>query len=352
MNIEEKYELYKKAKFAYYNSSEPIMSDEEFDSLEDELIDAGYDPELGYQEISKSDKIKHNLKMLSLGKIKVMDDKMSIETANELFDKYGPGLLSWKYDGLALEAQYKDGYLVALCTRGDGIYGKNVLEKFKHLVPYRINWMRKLDVRFEAVMNERVFEHKYSGKYKHSRNLVAGIFNDIDINDERKFDIEVKVLEIIDVESKKFIQPALINDWFVKNYKGHLNCYSASDIKQFFDECYKNRSNYQYGTDGMVYTSLSQETYEFKGNYPTYATAIKFKPPRLISTITDISWRLSRTGRYIPVIHFQPITVDGRNIKQASGYNLKYLLDNNLCVGQQVQVFLSNDIIPLVRKVS
>lgn len=347
--IQERINLYHQAKNAYYGSSEPIMSDEEFDNLEDQLVEAGYNPFIGEFEFDDSNKIKHNHKMLSLGKKKVLDDEMDIEMAQDLFDKYGVGMLSWKYDGLALETSYVNGNLVSMSTRGDGEYGRNVIDKLRSLVPTKIGYFEKVDIRYEVVMNQRVFEEKYASKFKHSRNLVSGIVRDEDVNDQRKNDLQVKVIELIHVETKTLLTPEVVGQWFTENYKENYICKSAQDIKNFFDKMYKERDQYDFGTDGTVYSSINQATFEYKGNHPVYSIAIKFKPPRLISTITDIVWTLQRTGNFIPVIKFSPLIVDGREIKQASGYNFMYLVKHDLCIGKQVQIILSNDIIPMIK---
>ena len=186
LTIPQRIELYLQYKEQYY-LGEPLISDEEFDMFEDNLISDGYDPIVGYQEIDQSKKVKHSQKMLSLGKVKILTDTMSIEIAQDVFDKFGPGDLSIKYDGLAIDLQYTKGILSMISTRGSGTFGQNVYDKLKHLVPSAIGSFESVSIRCELVMNQRLYETKYSHQYKHSRSLVAGITNDINIDDKRKF---------------------------------------------------------------------------------------------------------------------------------------------------------------------
>ena len=345
--IEQRIELYKQYKEAYY-LGEPLISDEEFDLFEESLIEDGFDPIVGYQEISKDKKVSHRNKMLSLGKHKVLGNEMPIELANELFAKYGHGTLSWKYDGLALEAQYTDGQLGLICTRGNGLVGQNVTEKMRHLFPQRLNYAATIDIRCELVMNQRVYERKWSKLYAHSRNLVAGICNDINSNDERKYDLSIAVLEAI--ENGNMINPSSYHPVLEQNYKEHFECNCPEDIKRYFDKCIINRMKFDFGVDGMVYTSKVSK-FLHNGHHPEFAIAIKFSPPILQSIITNITWKLHKTGRYVPKIHFTPIIVDGREIKQASGHNIEYLVKHDLTIGKIVNVVLSNDIIPAIKPI-
>ena len=100
----------------------------------------------------------------------------------------------------------------------------------------------------------------------------------------------------------------------------------------------------------MVYSSNNSK-FEHNGHHPKYAIAIKFAPPILKSTITNITWKLHKTGRYVPKIYFVPIIVDGREIKQATGHNLEYLVKYDLTIGKEVNVVLGNDIIPQIKPI-
>lgn len=354
-NLQSRIDQYLEYKESYY-LGEPLISDEEFDEFELELINDGYDPIVGtIAEISEERKALHREKMLSLGKKKVFGDTMPMELAIELYNKYSDGEYSFKYDGLAIEGQYTDGILGNIVTRGNGIVGTNQTEKLKHLFPQKLNTLITIDIRCELVMPQIIFDIKYSKKatiqtkftkYSHARNLAAGICNDENINDERKYDLEIAVLE--GISSGKVINPSHLHPIFEKKYKDHRRCFSAEDIKNHFDECHKNRSSFKFGTDGLVYSSLNAD-FKHNGKHPDYAISVKFAPPRLVSTITNIKWKLHKTGRYVPKVFFEPIIVDGRQIKQASGHNMESIVKKGFSIGTRIDVVLSNDIIPMLK---
>ena len=103
--IEEKTALLNRAAKAYYQDSEEIMSNYEYDKLYDELVRleeetgivmAGSPTQkVGYEILSELPKEQHQRPMLSLDKTK---------SREELRDWLGgqTGLLSWKLDGLTI----------------------------------------------------------------------------------------------------------------------------------------------------------------------------------------------------------------------------------------------------------
>jgi DNA ligase (NAD+) len=350
--LQSKIDQYLQFKDAYY-SGEPLITDDEFDEFEQELIDLGYDPIVGtVAEPAIERKASHRNMMLSLGKKKVYGDEMPIEMAKDLFDRFGPGELSMKEDGMAIEAQYNSGILGLIVTRGNGEIGTNQTQKLKHLFPEKLSRPIDIDIRCELVMNQKIFDTKYSiqsgGRYKHSRNLVAGISNDIDPDDVRKWDLDIVVLEAI--SNGNVVNPSEFHQIFLEKYKTNETCFSAEDIKLAFDEFHKIRSVHNFGTDGAVYSSLESK-FTHNGHHPDYAISIKFAPPSLTSKITDIKWNLNKTGRVTPVIYFDPIEVDGRTIQRASGHNLAHLVRNDFRKGAKVNIVLSNDIIAMVTKI-
>lgn len=349
LTIEERIQLLQTYKRAYYLLDEPIISDEEYDEFEQALIDDGYEPSVGYVVIPDGKKIKHTHRMLSLGKFKILEETMSIELAQQLFDKYGPSYMSWKYDGMAGNIQYVDGKLVGIATRGNGVFGQNVTEKLQHLVPSTIKNNLTVEIRCEIVMEQDKWLKNYPND-AHSRNTVAGIVNDQNVNDPRKHDLMIRVIEAID-ENGNLLDIEDIDYALALNYKTSFVCNDTDELKYAFDQAFINRSSMNIGTDGMVLTSKSARKHQHNGKHPDYAIALKFKSPSLSSTITKITWKLHKTGRWVPKIHFVPIIVDGREIKQATGHNLEYLVKHDLTIGKVVNIVLANDIIPQIKPI-
>ena len=356
-SIEELSIIYAECNEAYYNTDSPLMSDEIYDKLEEHLHKNGYDTNIlvGASVVGHKEKIKRDFKMYSLNKYQILDENMSSEHAKTLFDKYGVGLLSWKYDGLAIEIHYRNGKLVSVSTRGDGFIGLDVTKKVISRIPQIITTIHKnIFLRCEGVMKSKTFEEKYSEKYSNPRNLVSGIIMDENLNDERVQDIDFVIHEYLDENGIPLPSEVLKLDGKLGlKLKVSWPILSKNELMKHYDNAQIERPNYEYPTDGLVYVSNSYYGVKISANskYPKHSTSIKFKPPRLISEITEITWELKRGGQYQPIIHYKPVYFDGRFMKKASGYNYKYIVFNDMCVGKKVEIVISNDLIPMVKAI-
>ena len=183
--MEERVALLNKAARVYYQESNEIMSNQEYDRLYDELcaweeetgiILAGSPTQkVGYEIISSLPKEQHPSPMLSLDKTKEPEALRSW-----LGDK--EGLLSWKLDGLTIVLTYENGELTKAVTRGDGVTGEVITANAKVFdnVPLKIPQKEPLVVRGEAVIAYEDFEAinetigDADARYKNPRNLCAG----------------------------------------------------------------------------------------------------------------------------------------------------------------------------------
>ena len=178
-------DLLNRARRAYEQEDQEIMSNYEYDRLYDEL--EGLEKELGtrlassptvnvgYEVLSELPKERHERPMLSLDKTK------DVERLKEFLGDQ-KAMISWKLDGLTIVLTYQDGGLVKAVTRGNGEVGEVVTNNarvFKN-VPLSIPYQGELVLRGEAVISYKDFE-KINGeigdadaKYKNPRNLCSG----------------------------------------------------------------------------------------------------------------------------------------------------------------------------------
>lgn len=350
--LEQLCEIHDQCIIAYYESDEPLMTDEKFDDLEFHLKSMGFDiSNVGTESTKYKSKFERKFKMFSLNKFQIKEETMTDDQAKELFDKYGSGILSWKYDGLAIEIFYKDGHLTKISTRGDGMVGRDVTDKLKNSVPQIITTNKsEIYFRCECVMSNHNFGKYFSDKYSNPRNLASGIIGDENLEDKRVKYLDLIVHEYLDENG----HPYPSHD---KTAERHFNTKvfwvidSWEKLKDIYNLVQPLRPEYTYPTDGLVYTSNDYygEVISNNGKYPKKATSIKFKPPRLISEVVDVTWELKRGGMYFPTIHYNPVYFDGRFMKKASGYNYKYIIENDLCKGKKVEITISNDLIPQVK---
>ena len=132
--MEEKVAFLNKAAKVYYQESNEIISNQEYDKLYDELqalenetgIVLSNSPtvNVGYQVVSNLPKERHPSPMLSLDKTKDISELK--EWLGEM-----EGLLSWKLAGLTIVLTYEEGKLLKAVTRGDGVVGEVITNNAK-----------------------------------------------------------------------------------------------------------------------------------------------------------------------------------------------------------------------------
>lgn len=352
LSLEERIDLIDKAKKAYYETADPIMSDEDYDELEESvLVETSDIVSVGVN--SRHNKAEHTNPMLSLGKYKIdKDETNTLEILEELLEKYNEFdlTLSFKYDGLAMNVEFEDGKLKQIVTRGNRLKGVNRTAKLRHIIDGNEDWEQffeyhqKGEVRCECVMSQSVFDEHYadSGK-KHPRNMAAGLVADENLETGRGH-LRLVVLEGIAGDGH------IMDVSILPDYK--VCAEDISDIESLVDAfnfLKDKRSSLGVPTDGLVLAQqIVNQKFEHNGSYPNHAVAIKFTPPKFETIITNIEWKLQKTGRYVPKVHFEPFIVDGRSISKASGHGLHWLVSRDLTIGSKICVELSGDIIPYI----
>ena len=170
--MKELVDILNNASKVYYQGKDEIMSNLEYDSLYDELLDLEKSTgvtlsnsptvNVGYEVVSELPKERHLHPVLSLDKTKDVS-----ELENWLHNR--EGVLSWKLDGLTVVLTYEQGELVKAVTRGNGEIGEVITANAKTFVniPLSIPYKEKLVVRGEALI-------KYSDFEKFHGNSVIG----------------------------------------------------------------------------------------------------------------------------------------------------------------------------------
>jgi len=64
--------------------------------------------------------------------------------------------------------------------------------------------------------------------------------------------------------------------------------------------------------------------------------------------VNEVIWGVTRTSRVVPLISIEPIEIQGVTISKATGFNARYVVDNNICKGTSVKIIRSGDVIPYI----
>lgn len=352
-----------KAANAYYNADE-IMSDKEYDTLYDELVSLEKETgiilsgsrtqKVGYEVVSNLPKVKHPKKMLSLDKTK---DREALKSW--LGDK--KGFLSWKLDGLTLVLTYKGGELVKAVTRGDGEVGEDIITNARHIkgVPSRIPFTGELTVRGEAIMKYADFNAVNNGlaagekPYKNPRNLCVGTVRNLDSKYTAERNINFFAFNLVSAEGES-------ENSFVKRLEWLKNLgiqkvfgleVTADNIIEAVEYFEKEIANNEFPSDGLVLTFDDVEYGLSLGetsHHPRNGIAFKWNDETAETTLREVEWSASRTGLLNPVAIFDTVDLEGTDVSRASVHNVSIVKELALGIGDTLEVYKANMIIPQV----
>lgn len=385
-------QIYKQAKDAYYNGEE-IMSDIEFDELE-EYLGLSNKSKVGARRNEKYT-VKHPVLMGSLSKVQVKENKDGFIDWEQIVDdiksyifKYNASsfIITPKYDGLSFEALIKVNpglitqEIVSISSRGDGEYGQDWMDQLygkvgKNLVNYinygqgdkfKLSNATKYTLRGEVVIDKDIYLKKYSDEYANPRSFVSGIMNKDYDKTDAKYMEALNDLDIV-IYDVKIIANETINDYdwtmfpqlinkpdFYRVAHSYFDPFDVIYFKKLYDDFSDYRKySCKYALDGFVIKPYYNERKnDFKALRQKDCIAVKFMPMLQETEIIDISWNLGKTGEYIPTIITNPVEMDGKMISRASGSNYGKLIDNKISIGTKVILSLAGDIIPFIYKVT
>lgn len=352
------------ARFAYEQEDQEIMSNYEYDKLYDELeqleketsiiLSNSPTQNVGYEVVSNLPKVKHLSKILSLEKTKDIKTLKSFVGNEE-------ALLSWKLDGLTIVCNYENGKLVRGTTRGNGEVGEDVTNNVMNFanIPLTIPYKEPLTVRGEALIyyddfnkiNEKLPNDR---KYKNPRNLASGSVRQLDPNVTKERKVKILIFAVIDgmddIDNKYDQFEKLKEFGFEVVDQKKVNKNNIEETVKWFSE---NIDKQQFASDGLVLTFNNIELCNklgIKTKTPKYALAFKWKDETQLTTLRSIEWNTSRTGLINPIAIFDEIELEGTTVERASIHNLSILEELKLGIGDEIEVYKANMIIPQILK--
>ena len=339
-----------------YYLGTPIMSDEEFDRLVEklEVIDnnhkvlnsVGWGLDL---DASPLEKVAHPYcKLLGLPKSKISETDFLV---TEGYDK----VHTPKLDGLSVEVLYKNGLLDKAITRGNGEVGLDITSKIRHLVPLVLPEEVDLSVRGEFVLSFDNY-YKYYSDSPSPRNIASGVLNrkEVDIEEIRRFNLVTYKI----IASSSDNLEMLTNRRYMLNlldiYGFEVVPHITTNKDLSYAKVYNSltdRLKRNYPLDGVV-TSSTIERLSKVGNVHVvdYEGEIAYKTitETATSKVTEISWNLTRTGKLIPTVIYEPVELSGATLTRALGHNAKYISDNLIDAGAVIEVVRSGEVIPYI----
>lgn len=351
MIIENLVEYLKKCDDAYYNTENPLVSNDTYDAMVNTLKKLDHKNEylqkIGAHVPSDTQKIARTVPMGTLSKYHKTEDVKAW-----LRDIQGSVLLAPKYDGFGVELLYIDGALSMASTRGDGYVGEDVLPAMQliHNVPKELPEGLTVRVRGEVIIPRINHEIMKNLGYAAMRNAVPGI-----VRSCRK-----DALDYVDFVAYEFIEKTNRSRSFQREfYKQYFTVEQTEEFTfSYFDKLLEARNkygeqkdSYTYEIDGVVLKT--DEVREDDYLFPKYQIAWKFKSNRETTVLKDVEYQMGVTGRFTPIGIFEEVEFQGAKLTRASLGNMTrfYSFKNRPGKGSVVEVSRRGDIIPYIEDV-
>lgn len=350
---------------AYYQEDREIMSNREYDELYDRLekleketgIVLADSPtvSVGYEAVDSLPKETHETPMLSLDKTK---DR---EVLREFISGHKT-LLSWKMDGLTIVLTYDHGQLEKAVTRGNGTVGEVVTNNarvFKN-VPLRIPFEGRLVLRGEAVIRYSDFERinrsieDVDARYKNPRNLCSGSVRQLNNQVTAERNVYFYAFSLVSAQdedmrnSREYQMEWLKKQGFdVVEYR-IVTGETLDGAMDYFASAIENND---FPSDGLValYDDIAYgDSLGATAKFPRNSFAFKWADETKKTTLREIEWSPSRTGLINPIAVFDPVELEGTTVSRASVHNVSILKELELGIGDTIEVYKANMIIPQI----
>lgn len=361
---------------AYYNKNESLVSDKEYDALFDQLAALEQQTGIvypnsptatvGYEAVSKLQKVAHNHPLLSLGKT------TNLQEFCDYFEGRPMNLMA-KMDGLTASVVYRDGVLRSAESRGNGEVGEDITHTARTFcnLPQKIPFQGELIVDGECIIDYPTFRRinqQEQTEYKNPRNLVSGTVRQLDsrvsaqrgvkfiawklyaasdeagspLDDTKTYSSAFALLEKLGFE----VVPHVYLD---NRYPDEASRRDAleTEMEALQQDCAAKG----FPIDGLV-GSFNDVAYGLSlgstGHHPKHSLAFKFYQDRNETVLRDIEWSTNRTGQVNPVAIFDPVEIDGTTVSRASLNNVSIIKELELGLGDTITVIKANQIIPMV----
>ena len=361
--------------YRYYVLDDPVISDGEYDKLYDELVALEKQTgvvlpdsptiRVGDKPLSKFNQVVHRGKLFSLDKCQSKEemrawlDKLSVNGKMPLCS------VEYKFDGLTINLTYENGVLTRAATRGNGEIGEEVTMQVRTIksVPLSIPYKGVIEVQGEGIMTLSALA-AYNARpdvvpLKNARNGVAGAIRNLDpkVTADRKLDMICYNVNYMDdgnfPDGKAMLAFLRENNFKLSDYCRY--CSTPDEVMAALDEIESRRNSLDFLIDGAVVkvdNTAMREELGYTQKFPRWAMAFKFAPEEATTTVRDVIWQVSRTGKLNPLAVLDPVDLAGVTVSRATLSNISEIRRKDIRIGSRVFIRRSNDVIPEITGVA
>lgn len=357
-----------------YNSDvDSPVSDSDYDTLQEILIDMGVPRLTGTIEINDHAKVQHKYTRLrgTLDKVYYLSpDEKRVNKSRKYLDEWIKStealyrektgkdinlndvkvILTPKFDGASSILEIGDKF--TWITRGDT--GANLASDVSHIMDVFNDLYSHEDkgtgIKFEVMVsedNKEVINRLCRVKpYRNSRQIVTATLNsnEPDFKVDYLYPVPLRIIhETDDVES---IHPDLISSFPTEVCK----LKDRDVIREFANRNrYVHHNGMRFRTDGVVLTILDRSVAKILGrdnNINNFEVAYKFTEEYAYSKVKDVEFDVSGFGYICPVLVVHDVILKGNTVNHITLSNKERFDELDLSYGDTVKVLY--DIIPYV----
>jgi len=326
-----------------YTDGNPMITDTEYDIFR-ESVRKEYPNHVYFTTVGASTgrEKKINLPFI-LGSL----DKVKTDSVEKWIEGKGNLVASYKLDGVSFMCTWEDGKVVFASTRGDGTIGQDITKKIQ-LIVHDIPISYRVSLRGELLLTGN--DHMKLN-FKNRRNGVAGIVNKPNASLDSINSLYPVFYEVLDGDNDFNTEQERLQ--FIKSLNLNVVPWqvipSNRDIIKTLSQMIIESKKQNYDIDGIV---LSQNISKRENvMYPTNKIAYKVNTEAIKVTVKKIEWNLGRTGKVTPLIHIEPVELDGVTVSKATGFNRDFIATNGVGAGSEVGLVRSGGVIPYITEV-
>ena len=385
-------EVLDRADRAYYVDADPIMSDQEYDTLLKDLEQLEErrpdlrEPDsptrrVGGEPIEGFETVAHEVPMLSIDNtydadevrawVKRVHKQLARDPGDEVNSLFAGEPIRFacdpKIDGVALSIRYETGTLVRAVTRGDGEKGDDITHNARTIrsIPLALDDEdppELVEVRGEVFMPLEEFrrinaEREAAGDepFMNPRNATAGTLKQLDPKKvaPRKLRFVTHGVGALRPDGVitsfgDFLRRA--RDWGMPVSDATLRDDDEGIIKAI-DEFAAKADELPYMVDGMVVRVndfAQQRALGVTSKSPRWCIAFKYPAERKPTKLLDVEHQVGKTGKVTPRAIMEPVLLAGTIVRHASLHNYGQVRARDLRIGDTVIVEKAGEIIPQV----
>ena len=311
-----------------YSKGMPTITDTEYDKIWKALFDLDPDCEALYH--TGDDKTLVIGRKLHRHPIYGTQKAFDMDDLKPFLERFGNDTLviEPKYDGCAaIFYKGKTREEDKLYLEGDGVSGTDITHHL-HNISYPANFRSMESV--EIIIPQRLWNEGYGSNV---RNVVAGWISREEIPHSN-------VLELVSHNHGNLVKEYHYDGNEDKLYETLLDLY--------------NQWTKFYRCDGLMIKLASEKKRIITNhNGKFYHWSIAWKPPieTKETTCTDIEWNISRQGKLIPTVIYEPIKLCDTINQRVTGNNAEWIIDRVIHPGVTLTVGKAGSIIPKILSV-